>query len=248
MSCIGYCLKTVDTYLEKNIKECFKYKNIDKILVNVIIKNFFLFHNTPYFDFSKGEISHFNYNLDVNFVKNLNYNRKLKMHNWNFLRKSYKFFNNFKSNNFRTALPGYDNYNYVMKLSLTFYFDIDDTFIRMKLLKLTKNHHKGFKWSKNKGFKWSKNAHPGYDSCMFILATTHAKLKIVFELPVYIAYLKFLPQKIDFLFHMQFLYTASCQLLNCLSFITYIFSFMMSMESTMCMKPIIFSSHEEQKI
>ena len=102
-------------YLEKNKRECFNHITFDKMLINLIM-NFFLFCNIPYFDVSKGEISHFYYNIDENCDKNLYYNRKLKMHDWIFCRKSYKIVNHFNSyllgKHFRTALPGYDNYIY----------------------------------------------------------------------------------------------------------------------------------------
>ena len=51
----------------------------------------------------------------------MNYSKKLKIIEWNFFIKSYKFSNHIKSfllgNHFRTALPGYDNYIYQLHLS-----------------------------------------------------------------------------------------------------------------------------------
>ena len=123
-------------YLEYNKKEYFNHKKIDKILVKLIVKTLFLFCNIPYFDFlndeilhlthnlGNDEISHLTLNLGKNYHKNLNYSKKLQMIDWSFFKKSYKFLNHFKSfllgNYFRTALPGYDSYIYLMKLSLNF--------------------------------------------------------------------------------------------------------------------------------
>ena len=78
------------------------------------MKILFLFCNIPYFDFLIGEVSHLTHNLGKNYDKNLNYSKKLKMIDWNFFKKSYKFSNNIKSfllgKYFRNALPGHDNY------------------------------------------------------------------------------------------------------------------------------------------
>ena len=65
-----------------------------------------------------------NYNLKMICDNNLDYSRKLKIHDWSIHRKSYRILNLFKSNHNsnHTALPGYDNNIYQMKLSLTLYF------------------------------------------------------------------------------------------------------------------------------
>ena len=147
--------KGINKTLDKNFD-----KNFNRMLVDLI--KIFLFCNIPYID-----VPNLN-SVDENYNMNLNYNKKLKMHNWNFHPKSYKVFNNFKIylvNHIRTALPGCDNYIYLMKPSLAYYFDIIDTYIIMNLLNLNKIIY-------NKGFKWSKNAHPWYDRFTFILAHT----------------------------------------------------------------------------
>ena len=186
--------KGINKTLDKNFD-----KNFNRMLVDLI--KIFLFCNIPYID-----VPNLN-SVDENYNMNLNYNKKLKRHNWNFHPKSYKVFNNFKIylvNHIRTALPGCDNYIYLMKPSLAYYFDIIDTYIIMNLLNLNKIIY-------NKGFKWSKNAHPWYDRFTFILAHTgHDSCTFI------LATIQHKPQAL------------SCW------YITYILSFVMSLKNTKC--------------
>ena len=232
-------------YLKDNKKECFDHNKNDKILVNLTMKILYLFCNNQYFDLLEGEISHLTHNLDKNYDKNydtnLDYSKKLKIIEWNFFKKPYKFSNYvnsfFLGNHIRTAIPVYDNYIYLMKLSSNFYLDINGIYFRMNLINLTKINY-------YKGFEWSKNAHLGYDSCTFILTTVCGKPKTVFKHLIYILYLKISSHKTEFVFYIiPFLYTFSHQALNYWYITTYFLSFIMSMESTMC-KTINFLYHE----